>query len=261
VGTGGSCQAPLIACPDGCVDLQNDFNNCGACGLHCATEVCVDGSCQGEPLGHTITIGMSYAQSNPSSQRILGNAVFRSLHNPTRILEYREHALSNTKAHLHAIVASEAKKRNRAYLLDAGSAAALADMMASSYYDVLLIHDQAAAPSGSLSSIAQALSGSIAAFTADGGTVVVTASDAGANEMCDFLTATAILSCSALSSAMSSMVYNQVPSDVVGNGVLAPFLAKTDTASFLDAESAGASVTYVFSDDADAPVVIHKVSF
>jgi len=43
---GRKCSPKEALCDDGCVDLQNDEGNCGACGVACASnEVCQEGTC------------------------------------------------------------------------------------------------------------------------------------------------------------------------------------------------------------------------
>jgi hypothetical protein len=253
------CEPPLVACADGCADLENDLNNCGACGVHCPTELCVNHACVGDPVGHLVTIGMSYAESHASSQRVLGNALFRSLHNPTRILEYNEYASQVSVAQIHAIVQAEAQKRNRAYELASASAASLPDILESGHYDVLLVHDGPTAPPGALGAAGAAIGPAIADFSASGGTVVATATGAGSGEMCELLTATGILSCAGFASAMESLVHNALPSDVIGNGVVAPFAAKPITSAIVGSEPAGPNVAHVFLTNDGAPVVIHRV--
>ena len=40
------CPSPKECCGQGCVDLTNDRENCGACGVQCGTgELCIEGQC------------------------------------------------------------------------------------------------------------------------------------------------------------------------------------------------------------------------
>jgi len=50
-GTGGTVTItdgcdPQIDCGKGCVDLDNDNNNCGGCGIRCGTGACIGGACR-----------------------------------------------------------------------------------------------------------------------------------------------------------------------------------------------------------------------
>src|SRR5262249_21487023 len=56
-----TCGPGLTPCPpDGCVDLQSDYEHCGACGIVCGTiigggEVCCNGRCSTVCTGGTTT--------------------------------------------------------------------------------------------------------------------------------------------------------------------------------------------------------------
>ncbi len=69
------CAAPLEACYGACVDFQTDADHCGSCTHSCASGICTNGHCQGEPWGHIVAIGHDYVASHASQRRVLVNAV------------------------------------------------------------------------------------------------------------------------------------------------------------------------------------------
>jgi len=258
-GNGGSCDEPLSACPNaGCVDLDSDISHCGACGVHCPTEICIDGACVGEPVGHAIAIGMSYEESGPSGRRVLGNALFRTMHEPLRILELREYAPAAARAGLDTALAAEASQRGRSYdklPIGAGEMGAALD---GGNHDVLLVHDQSMAPSGVLALLGAQHAGAVNAFAQRGGTVVVLAANRGAGEMCQFLTATGLLSCDGMLDRTGDTVHNELPTDTIGNGVVGPFLAREASAAFALTPGPPLDAAIVFESVA-LPVVIHGI--
>ncbi len=261
-GSGGTeCTPPLVECPDGCVDLLIDPFNCGACGNACATEICEQGKCTGEPTGHLIVVGMSFAQYHSPAQRLLGNALFLRPDDPVRIVDYRKYASAGATTNVDAAVEAEGAARGRTYALKTeDSAAEIAVDLASGTYDVFLVHDQISAPNGVLQAFGGELATAVGEFAKNGGTVVVLAS-AGPADMASFLTSSGILATSALTSATGSAVLNVAPNDVIGVGVPSPFLAKPATATITSGEAPGPLLTHVFIDKATTlPIAVHKVA-
>ncbi len=53
----GSCAAGLADCNGTCADLASDYQNCGSCGVVCATgTTCSSGQCSGEPCAPGFTL-------------------------------------------------------------------------------------------------------------------------------------------------------------------------------------------------------------
>jgi hypothetical protein len=255
-GAGGplGCEEPLQDCGGECVDLASDFDNCGACGVHCPTELCVEGACAGDPVGHVVVIGMSYADSSPSSERVLGNAVFRSLHRHLRILAWKEH--TTIAGPVEAVIAREAAARSREYQMADADAGALGEALAAGAWDVVLLHDQPAIDAAGMAQLGAALAPHLTAFTEAGGTVVAVAGPT--SRACDFFAAAGLLGCAALAE-VSSAVHAAAPNDVVGNAVLAPFVASDATARLLGVPAPSPSLTWVFTADHGQPVVVHAL--
>src|SRR5256885_16534001 len=65
--------APVCAAT---VDYSSDALNCGTCGNACASGLCYWGTCADDRAGHMFVVGNSYLKSNPSWDRVLGNAMF-----------------------------------------------------------------------------------------------------------------------------------------------------------------------------------------
>jgi hypothetical protein len=259
-GSGPTCSADTAFCAGGCVDLDVDPSHCGTCGVHCATEMCEAGQCVGDPVGHLMVIGMSYEATNAASERVLGNAVFRTNHDPLRVATYERHAVDTAITSVHAALRRQAALRHRRYRVTAISPTAPTAAMGNGAYDVLLILDQARAHNDTLGSVGSALEPVIADFASRGGTVVALASHDGSGQMCDFLTASGLLACSSLEPA-AGMVHNVIPTDVLGNGVLAPFEAPDLSTAFVlptfDQSDQGA---VVLASDGGLPLAVHRVT-
>ncbi|HEY1551361.1 MAG TPA: hypothetical protein VGG28_26210, partial [Kofleriaceae bacterium] len=69
------CSTPLTDCGGVCVDTTSDADNCGACGLTCATGFCQASACVGEIAGHVVAIGHDYQTTDAAMNRVLGDAV------------------------------------------------------------------------------------------------------------------------------------------------------------------------------------------
>jgi hypothetical protein len=244
-----------VSCGGLCVDLQEDISHCGACGQHCATELCVEGQCLGEPVGHTVVIGMSYTQSTASSRKILGNAVFRTLHQPLRLLFVRPHVAA-ANGPLVSVIEEQAVARGRSCVIEMVEPPELAQQLAASPYDVVLVEDLAGKNAGALEELGLAHEAALSSYRAAGGTVVALATGHG----CAYLDAAGLLPCEEATDVTGTTVENAVATDTVGNGVVAPFLAKPRTSSFTTSLVPSAGVAWVFTDEDGEPVVIHRLA-
>lgn len=56
-------------------DTQSDPDNCGACGVVCASGACSMGACLGALPGHIVAIGHDYRHHHAAMARLLGDAV------------------------------------------------------------------------------------------------------------------------------------------------------------------------------------------
>jgi hypothetical protein len=244
--------------------MTTDPNNCGACGNTCATEICNQGVCVGAVAGNIIAIGMDYEDIHAGTPAavLLGNAVFLAKRNPVRVLEYREHAASQTNAAINVgeILANEASARGRkANFTLASTASSVSDHLGSHMFDVFLVHHQADAPAGMLGSIGASWATPLQAFVRSSGTVIVLASTAGTSEMKDLLTSANLMTVSSMSVVTGQPVKVQDYLDAVGENVLSPFIAKVASVTFTTPEPPTDTLSFSLVDDSGAPVVAHKV--
>jgi hypothetical protein len=257
---GGNCLPPLTACPDGCVDLKTNPDNCGKCDLECPTEICIAGKCTGGPIGHVIIIGMSYALFNAPGQQLLGNGVFLPSTEPLTILDFRKHTKPANAKNTDDLLAAEAKNRARSFVTKTvTSAAELSTELDSGKHALLFIHDQPSAASGELAALGASIAPAVGKFAKKGGTIVVLATQDGVGEMKFLLTGSGILNTVALADGTGKSATNQVPTDGLGIGVQSPFLAKSVSSTIATLEASGPSVSYVITDTLTmAPIAIHK---
>jgi len=256
------CMAPEIACGGACIDPTSDPDNCGACGKVCPSNECAAGKCVGSAAGHVVVIGHDYetAPTTFSSQaRVLVNAILIPASNPLRVMSYEEYADATAVTNAESLVTAEAKQLGRAVsFVSETSAATVSSSIDETTYDVLLVHDQRSAPSGTLASIGSSWQsdGRVAAFLHEGGVVVVLTGGGGTGEMPALATNADLLDVSS-QAVVTGALEVLAPADAVGNGVVSPYMPKPSTVT-LDTEANGGDVTWVVAQNG-APVVVHKV--
>lgn len=279
-GSGGgpnpvTCDAPASACGQWCVDTMADPGHCGVCFNECASGLCQAGLCVGTASGHIVLMCTNLRQASLTSTPavLLGNAVFLPLNNlgpmsPVRVLAYSEYADSASVNSVNAILVSAASKRGRTLSLTSAtdSTQALALLNAASF-EVLLVHDQPAAPAGTLAQIGSAWATAIDTYVDSGGTVIMLSSGAstrGDGDMDDFATNAGILSIVSEAPASLQTFYNRAPTDAVGTGVVSQFLSIPDSCTFNVSSAADAKTVFVVTDAAPVdgvgnPAVIHRI--
>jgi hypothetical protein len=261
------CTAPLTDCGGTCVDLTSDPLNCGACDRVCPSGICIMSMCAGSALGDIVVIGHDYASSNVrvSEGDILANAVFLPPTNPLRVLSFEEYAVATQVANVKSVLKKAALTSGRQINFTVVDDYTLvpADLAASSF-DVLLVYDQGNAAPGTLSTVGSAWQASVETFVEIGGDVVVLDGASGANpQMTDLLTSASLLDTTAeVRVASGTQLFVVASGDAVGNFVVSPYAAQTDTVSFVTSATNGGNITYVVDDGSDAaavPVVIHRI--
>ncbi len=259
---GPTCTLPDIICNAVCIDPTNDPDNCGSCGKVCPSNICVAGKCEGSAPGHVVVIGHDYesAPTTFSSQaRVLSNATLLPASNPLRVMSYEQYADAKAVSNAESVTLAEAKQLGRTInYVATTSSTTVSSSLEITAYDVLLVHDQMKAPSGTLAQIGStwATDGNVAAFLHAGGVVIVLTGGTGTAEMPALATNANLLATNAQTVITGSLDV-LAPADAIGSGVISPYVPKPSTVS-LDTESNGGNVVWVVAQNG-APVVVHKV--
>ncbi len=256
VGGGQGCPDGLTLCPEGCVDLQSNVRNCGSCGYVCPTEVCVDGMCVGDPVGHVVVLGMNYVESTAAARRVLGNAAFLPIHNPVRIMTHDTYGDDDSIEAVDEIIGEQGAIRNRQAQLTSATTAGVVGIDVEAF-DILLIHDQVDAPRDWAAGFAAQTANAIDNFTQAGGTIIVLAT---VDEMASFVTELGAVHITGIAPLLSPNLSNNAPTDVLGVAVQSPMLAKPITNVLLVGDAPDPTLSFVLAeqDAPDRPVVIHR---
>jgi len=256
------CIAPEILCSGLCLDPTSDPDNCGSCGKVCPSNTCVGGKCVGSAPGHVIVIGQDYAMiptAASSQARVLSNATLMPLSNPLRVMSYEEYADATAVKNAEALVSGEAKLLGRTVtFLATTSSSTVSSTIDITTYDVLFVHDQKNAPSGTLATIGTgwSMDGNVATFLHAGGVVVVLTGGTGTGEMPSLATNASLLAVDSQTTITGSLTV-LAPADAVGSGVVSPYLPKANVVS-MSTEANGGDVVWVVGQSG-TPVVVHKV--
>jgi hypothetical protein len=256
------CFAPDILCSGTCLDPTSDPLNCGSCGHVCPSNACSAGKCVGSAPGHVVVIGHDYVTSPTaysSQARVLSKATLIPASNPLRVMSYEQYADATAVSNAESLVNAEAKLLGRnVSFVAVTTAGAVSSGIDITSYDVLMVHDQMNAPSGTLGAIGSTWEsdGNVAAFLHAGGVVVVLTGGTGTAEMPALSTNADLLSIQA-ESILSGSLTVLAPADAVGSGVVGPYVPKPSTVS-LTTEANGGDVVWVVGQSG-SPIVVHKV--
>jgi hypothetical protein len=245
------CGPPEVPCGGICTDPMIDPEHCGECGVFCPSGLCVDGLCQGAPVGHIVAIGHDYETSRIAMRRIVGNAVFLTRSSPVRVLAYVGTAATPSRVGTDAAIDATAAELGRAWVRTPVSAAAVPTMLPTS--DVLLVYAQAGATDAELTALGTSWSSAVTDFLDDGGVIIVldtvTASNGGTHQILEAMgrfTATGVTDVSRTTMTVVT------GSDAVALGVPSPYRSERTTVRF-----DGASSGVVVRDESGAAVVVH----
>jgi len=154
------------------VDYNADPLNCGVCGNVCASGLCYWGVCADDRAGHIFVIGNSYRKSNPSWDRVLGNAVFLRESAKVNVVVYRgttaadintgtSNAISRAASILHRVVVKTGITNSAAVQTSLPTA------------DVFVVEGQPQLDDTALGALADEWSLPLDDFTRGGGVVIV----------------------------------------------------------------------------------------
>ncbi|HYQ43664.1 MAG TPA: hypothetical protein VER11_16905 [Polyangiaceae bacterium] len=258
------CEDPLKACNGKCVDFNIDANNCGSCGNVCESGICQGGMCVGAKDGHVVVACMNYQTpaTNSSANTLLGNAVLLPQPKEVRILAYTEFASPASRAAVDQHINLAASSRGRSVVITPLTKYTNASAILSiAKFDEFLIYEQDSAAPGDLGTVGTVwqMNSVLDSFAAAGGVIV--ALSGGSYEMDQFLTNSQLLDVSAQTVVTGSFLYNRASFDSVGNNVISPFSAPTDSCTFTTTAMPGQSTVFVVraaADDVSAPVVVHR---
>ncbi|MEI9951573.1 MAG: hypothetical protein WDO74_21990 [Pseudomonadota bacterium] len=258
------CDDPLKECNGQCVDFNIDADNCGSCGNVCLSGICQGGMCVGAKDGHVVLACMNFqtAAMNSAPNTLLGNAVLLPQPKQVRILAYTEFASAGSRAKVDQHITFAAAARGRSVVItplakytSASAALSIAD------YDEFLIYEQDTAPAGELATVGTVwqMNSVLDSFAAAGGVIV--GLSGGSSEMDQFFSNAQLLDVSAHTVVTGSFLYNRASLDSVGNNVISPFSAPTESCTFTTSATPGPSTVFVVrnaANDSAPPVVVHR---
>jgi len=245
----------LTSCPVGCVNLDDDPDNCGACNFSCGTGLCVGGTCQIRPSGHLVVIGHDYAVSRSSMDNLLGNAVFLAPGNRVKVLAYHGAAtpqeISGTDAALNRVAAN----LGRTWVKTVVPAADVPTDLASA--DVFVIYAQAGATDATLLTLGNDWASALSGFVQAGKIIVVLdgmSANAGTYQIVQ--QANLFHATGRMDATGQTMVVAR-PADAIGTRVPRTYRGERSTVWFATMDES--VVVQVATDAGTQPVVIHLV--
>ena len=263
---GGSfaCDAGLTYCSGECVDLMTNPLHCGQCGNVCQTLLCSGGKCQGALNGHVVVIGHDYSGAYSSAQsKLLGNCALLTPVTNIKVRSWEAQAVPPSVNAVNGIVKAAIVAANRTYVFTTATLPSDVTSTTILNTDILILHDQRSATTGTLGPLGATFAASLATFTNAGGIVIVT--DSGLAEMPAFVKQAGLLDLAGDNAISFGTPVNMIaPGDAVGLGVPTPYGAGNKSVWLASNEPNAWFVTYVVVDPSNEagtsrPVVIHKV--
>ena len=256
------CAEPLVRCKGECISvMQDDPQNCGACGKICRSNICQAGVCQGGTPGDVVLVGhdMQDAWAGSAHSKVLANAIGIPTTDPIRVLVWEQGALPKTVAWTKTLIKQSISGRKIDFT-SASDDAMKSGALATSY-DVVFIHDAAGSdPAARGASWAPSLE----TFTKKGGVVI--ALDSFQSDMPTLVKNAGLLEVDGhVHFGPTTKFVVSDPKDVVGTQLLSPYAAIGASVGFVGAAAVSPSISWVVrektDDNSGLPTVIHRVVY
>ena len=243
------CAEPTEWCVDECVTLQDDPDHCGACGRRCPTGLCVEGRCLGDPAGHVVLVGHSYAESRPAIRQVVANAVWLASGATIDVVFYEGDATSAALGAVDRAIDEHASGRMwRRTVLAEPLSVALADA------EVLVVHAQRASSDAELRALGAAWSTDLALFVRRGGILVLLDGEGTHAGTWQILDAAGLLSATSRVSVDAAAVSVVAPGDAVAARLPDRYRAERASVAFVGMSLGATVVAHELG-----PVVVHRV--
>lgn len=227
-GPGSDGSGPVCS-----ADLQTDPDNCGACGVVCASGICIDGACQTGVFGQVIALGHDFQHYHATMARLLANSVALGLHRNVRVARWNgtsaEDAVSGTTAALTSGMHDIGRQWHSVAMPTNPTANALSPV------DVLLV-DAQDGNGDATEAAAQPWVDTFNTFLAGGGVIVVLEGTSGVSYR--FAAGGGLYSVGAPVDATGSYAYIVDGSDAIAQQVISPYAAETTSVTFSGAPPA-----------------------
>jgi hypothetical protein len=217
------CWLPQTDCGGVCVDTTSDPDNCGACGLTCATGLCQASACVGSIAGHVVAIGHDYQATDAAMNRVLGDAVGLTTGQFTRIGYWRG---SSSLEGAQAAATSGLAQTSRT-----GFGLELSELDNKSLLEIDTVVIEPQQGSGDDAEAAgTAVAQSLQDFVAAGHVVVVLETAGGVSYR--FADGAGLFTVAAPIDVSDTAIAVAAPADAVAEGVASPYLGRASTVGY-----------------------------
>jgi hypothetical protein len=222
-GSGSACTA----------DTATDPDNCGACGVVCASGVCNAGACAGTIDGHIVAIGHDFTSWDDAMAQVLADAVGLGRSADLQVAMWPGTATSASLAGTAMALATAMAPSGRAWNTIVASGPADLDRV-----DVLLVGAQTGDGASAEAAGAQ-WQAPLAGFLANGGVVVVLEGDGGVSF--EFAAGAGLYTFGPPIQSTGELATIVAPTDATTIGVVSPYLAEPSSVAFQT--TTGATIT------------------
>ena len=175
-------------------------------------------------------------------------------------MSYEEYSNTTAVANAEGVVGADAKQLGRTLsFVSVTSSTNVASQINIDDYDVLVVHDQMNAPSGTLAQIGSRVGDRRTLshrFFTRAPLAVVLSGGTKTGEMPALATNVNLITVNSQTNITGALTV-LAPADAIGAGVVSPYIPKPSTVTF-DTEANGGDVVWVVGQNG-APVVVHKV--